>query len=120
VLFAFWIFRSTHCYDLIRAGGTHILDIAKHFHLPINEAAKKLNICPTVLKKICRKNGLPRWPHRKLQSIDRELRKLSELLGDPSQNHEQILAISGRIAHLKKERNSICFQSNPIDETYGD
>ena len=77
---------------------------------PINEAAKYLGICPTVLKKICRKNGLPRWPHRKLQSIERELQKLEELLVDPSQSCDQISALSARIDHLKKERNSICFR----------
>ena len=42
-------------------------DLAKHFHLPINIAAKELGICPTVLKKICRRNGMRRWPHRKVQ-----------------------------------------------------
>lgn len=57
-------------------GGTSIQKLAQYFHLPINEAARHLNICPTVLKKICRKNGLPRWPHRKLQSITRELEKI--------------------------------------------
>lgn len=41
-------------------------DLAQHFHLPINAAAKELGICPTVLKKICRRNGMRRWPHRKV------------------------------------------------------
>lgn len=43
-------------------------DLAQHFHLPINAAAKELGICPTVLKKICRRNGMRRWPHRKVES----------------------------------------------------
>ena len=44
-------------------------DLAQHFHLPINAAAKELGICPTVLKKICRRNGMRRWPHRKVGSF---------------------------------------------------
>jgi hypothetical protein len=49
-----------------KKGGTSILHLAQYFHYPINEAAKLLDICPTVLKKICRKHGLRRWPHRKV------------------------------------------------------
>ena len=40
--------------------------LREYFHLPINEVAKRLGVCATVLKKICRKNGVPRWPHRKV------------------------------------------------------
>lgn len=43
--------------------------IAQHFHKPINDAAKDLNICATVLKKICRQHGLLRWPSRKVYLI---------------------------------------------------
>ena len=47
-------------------GQTSIQQLAKYFHLPINVAGSRLGICPTVLKKICRKHGLSRWPHRKV------------------------------------------------------
>ena len=47
-------------------GQTSIQELAKYFHLPINVAGSRLGICPTVLKKICRKHGLSRWPHRKV------------------------------------------------------
>jgi hypothetical protein len=93
-------------------GHTSVHEIAQHFHRPINEASKFLQICPTVLKKICRKAGLPRWPHRKLQSIDRELVKLRRLLDDKtlSQTKEQIQGLQGRISHLERERKLICFE----------
>jgi len=45
-------------------------ELAPYFHLPINQVSKELGICATVLKKICRKNGIPRWPHRKIKSLD--------------------------------------------------
>ena len=41
-------------------------ELSKFFHLPINQVAKELGVCATILKKICRKNGIPRWPHRKV------------------------------------------------------
>lgn len=57
---------------------TSIQTLAQYFHLPITKAAEELGICPTVLKKICRKHGIPRWPHRKLQSVTRRLDKLHQ------------------------------------------
>jgi len=44
--------------------------IATLFHLPISEAAKHLGVGATVLKKRCRRLGIPRWPYRKLKSLD--------------------------------------------------
>lgn len=41
-------------------------ELSQYFHLPIDAASKEMSICPTVLKKICRHHGLPRWPHRKV------------------------------------------------------
>jgi len=98
-------------YSFVRLDGLlGVYEVAQHFHRPINEASKFLNICPTVLKKICRKAGLPRWPHRKLQSIHRELDKLRTLLNDNTQTEEQIQGLQGRISHLERERRHICFE----------
>eukprot|EP00798_Chlamydomonas_sp_ICE-L_P031112 gene31112-6244_t len=38
--------------------------IARLFHLPIDDASKKLRTCSTKLKKLCRQKGLSRWPYR--------------------------------------------------------
>ncbi|XP_017973178.1 PREDICTED: protein RKD5 isoform X1 [Theobroma cacao] len=40
-------------------------DIADFFSLPLYDAASTLGVCASALKKICRENGLDRWPHRK-------------------------------------------------------
>lgn len=41
-------------------------DLRDYVHLPIEKAARRLNVCPTVVKRICRRNGLRRWPSRKV------------------------------------------------------
>merc|ERR1711865_389280 len=41
-------------------------DLQQYFHLPMKEAANKLEICLSLLKKSCRRLGIPRWPSRKL------------------------------------------------------
>ncbi|KAK9093564.1 hypothetical protein Syun_028475 [Stephania yunnanensis] len=40
-------------------------DISKHFSVPIADAATFLGVCTSVLKRICRENGIVRWPYRK-------------------------------------------------------
>ncbi|GMH34699.1 hypothetical protein BSKO_02560 [Bryopsis sp. KO-2023] len=113
-----------------RKGKTSIHRLAQFFHLPINCAAKELGICPTVLKKICRKHGLTRWPHRKLRSIDKNLEKLGRLLrkshtlcksGPKEALKNDFTGTSGaftfdacqeiedRMAFLRREKALLCF-----------
>ena len=44
-------------------------EVSHCFYMPIRQAAKELNVGVTLLKKSCRKLGIPRWPHRKLKSL---------------------------------------------------
>lgn len=41
-------------------------DLSTYFHLSVADAAKKLGVSQTTLKKACRKFGLKRWPGRKV------------------------------------------------------
>ncbi|KAK1379870.1 hypothetical protein POM88_026614 [Heracleum sosnowskyi] len=54
-------------------------EISKYFYMPITQAAKELNIGLTLLKKRCRELGIPRWPHRKLKSIQALITNVKEL-----------------------------------------
>mmetsp|Transcript_19058 Transcript_19058/g.36713 ORF Transcript_19058/g.36713 Transcript_19058/m.36713 type:complete len:418 (+) Transcript_19058:477-1730(+) len=45
-------------------------DLSGNFHLPINEVARKLGLCVTVLKQRCREYGIKRWPYRKVRKLD--------------------------------------------------
>ncbi|XP_061358942.1 uncharacterized protein LOC133303094 [Gastrolobium bilobum] len=56
-----------------RAAKMQLSDLSDYFHLPIDEAARKVNLSATVVKKICRKAGLARWPHRKVKSVWKQI-----------------------------------------------
>nr|BAZ96195.1 minus dominance protein [Yamagishiella unicocca]BBC28454.1 minus dominance protein, RWP-RK containing transcription factor [Yamagishiella unicocca] len=49
-------------------------DISSFFHLPIKEASRELGLSTTYLKRICRQLGIPRWPYRKVASLDFDVR----------------------------------------------
>ncbi|KAL8497145.1 hypothetical protein ACS0TY_020722 [Phlomoides rotata] len=63
-----------------RTGNMKVRDLVNYFHLPINDAAKELNICSSAIKSICRKENLPRWPYRKIKSIQKEISRKQQSL----------------------------------------
>ncbi|KAG6574250.1 Protein RKD4, partial [Cucurbita argyrosperma subsp. sororia] len=54
-------------------------EIQKHFHIPITEAAKAMNVGLTVLKRRCRELHIMRWPHRKLKSLNSLITNVQEM-----------------------------------------
>eukprot|EP00727_Mastigamoeba_balamuthi_P012890 m51a1_g8223 hypothetical protein (357) ;mRNA; r:108755-110743 len=78
--------------------------LSLYFHLPIVDVAKKLGICATMLKKVCRRNGIPRWPFRKIKSLDKMISGLESAL-DKSPEDSQ--AIVRELAALRSKRAQI-------------
>jgi len=59
------------------AGAAVTEDILReHFHLPLQVVAKKFGMCTTALKKLCRRFGIVKWPHRQLRGIDKKIAAL--------------------------------------------
>jgi len=79
-------------------------ELSKYFHLPINQVAKELGVCATILKKICRRNGIPRWPHRKIKSLDKMISNLEvNLAKNPAEREE----IKHEVELLKTKKQEI-------------
>jgi hypothetical protein len=63
--------------ELIGAGFTVTQkELREHFHLPLHTVAKKLGMCTTAFKKLCRRFGIAKWPHRQLRGIDKKIAAL--------------------------------------------
>ncbi|KAK4794220.1 hypothetical protein SAY86_012214 [Trapa natans] len=88
-----------------RAGKLTLRDMAHYFHLPLENAAEILELCPTVVKKICRRGGLRRWPHRKIRSLQKQIRKLQPRLGSGDPMERQ--AAEAEIESLQQQMSSI-------------
>lgn len=86
--------------------------IASYFHLPIAAASREIGICATLLKKICRKYGIPRWPFRKLKSIEKAMVNLIDTLRSTPQE-EGVLT---QLVRLQRQKENILFgfaKTNP-------
>ncbi|KAJ8527121.1 hypothetical protein K7X08_029598 [Anisodus acutangulus] len=88
-----------------RTGKLRLKDFAGYLHLPIETAAKKLNICPTVMKKVCRRDGLLRWPYRKIKSIKRKILQREKSLS--SNGVEERASAKADIEKLEQELANI-------------
>ncbi|KAJ0405631.1 hypothetical protein P43SY_007732 [Pythium insidiosum] len=52
-----------------------------HFEKPLAHVAQIFGICVTLLKKICRKNGLARWPHRQIIGLRKSIASMEQAIG---------------------------------------
>ncbi|EPS73086.1 hypothetical protein M569_01670, partial [Genlisea aurea] len=80
-------------YERERTRNLKVKDLKDYLDLPMEEAARKMNVCPTVIKKICRKSGVERWPHRKIKSIEAKIsKKLQKLCSIDERERESARA----------------------------
>lgn len=85
-------------------------ELGLHFHLPEKMVAKKLGVCLTSLKKLCRQHGIHRWPYRKLKSIEKKVEKLETMLQAPS---EDVNGVRSKIHSLNEEKKRLPFSGQP-------
>jgi hypothetical protein len=52
--------------------------LESHYNVPLIEVAKIFGLSITMLKKVCRRYGIQRWPHRQIRSVNCTIRKLRE------------------------------------------
>ncbi|KAH0900725.1 hypothetical protein HID58_040228 [Brassica napus] len=88
--------------------GLCLEDLSKYFGVPIVEASRKLNVGLTVLKKKCREFGIPRWPHRKIKSLDSLIHDLQEEAEKQQEkNKAAAMVVAKKQKKLEREMRNI-------------
>ena len=64
-------------------------DLQAQFGVGLREAASNLRICPTTLKRACRRHGIKRWPRRQLAKLGARNSEGSSRSEDPSGSEQQ-------------------------------
>ncbi|KAH7850324.1 hypothetical protein Vadar_031023 [Vaccinium darrowii] len=95
-----------------RTGKMKLEDLTGYFHLPLEEAAREIKVCSTVIKKICRKSDVKRWPHRKVKKIRKKISTLREFLNRSNISAEQRARAEQELESAQQELARILNQSN--------
>ncbi|OWZ21575.1 RWP-RK domain-containing hypothetical protein [Phytophthora megakarya] len=51
-----------------------------HFEEPLAKVAAHFGICVTLLKKICRRHGIARWPHRQITGLRKSIASMEHAI----------------------------------------
>lgn len=97
-------------------GGVHVKDITlnelrPHFNKPMAVVAKELGVCITLMKKICRRNGLVRWPHRRIRSLVNRITSLQVIAAATATDAEK-KRFESQIAVLREELSAVIQNPN--------
>jgi hypothetical protein len=81
-------------------------ELRPHFGRPIADVAKEFGICTTFLKKICRRCGIKRWPHRQIRSLNRTIQML-EQVEVAALNPQEKTKYASQIEELKQKQRAV-------------
>ncbi|KAJ0397611.1 hypothetical protein P43SY_003495 [Pythium insidiosum] len=91
---------STLCKEL------NIEELRAHFGKPIVDVAREFGICTTFLKKICRRCGIKRWPHRQIRSLNRTIEMLRQAEKNTTNVQEKI-KYAAQIAEVEAKKRAV-------------
>ncbi|KAG6584736.1 putative RWP-RK domain-containing protein [Phytophthora cinnamomi] len=98
------------------ASSSITLDMLRpHFEEPLAKVAANFGICVTLLKKICRRHGIARWPHRQITGLRKSIASMEHAIGyfdgDRRESYaEQLLKQKNKLAALLEDPTT----SNPL------
>ncbi|KAL4156578.1 hypothetical protein PRNP1_005608 [Phytophthora ramorum] len=87
-----------------------IEELRDHFDRPIIDVAKDFGICITLMKKICRRNGIKRWPHRQIRSLSKSIASMEAAMLSAHGNERE--KYRDQILNLKMKRESVIADPN--------
>ncbi|XP_051196697.1 uncharacterized protein [Lolium perenne] len=95
--------------------------VAQYFCMPVKQAAEELNVGLTHLKKRCREVGIPRWPHRKVKSLETLIKNAQEL-GMPKIEVERLRQmkklIEERPGHVELDQKTMVLRQACFKEKF--
>ncbi|KAJ0407287.1 hypothetical protein ATCC90586_003145 [Pythium insidiosum] len=85
-------------------------ELRPHFNKPMAVVAKELGVCITLMKKICRRNGLVRWPHRRIRSLVNRITSLQVIASNSTGAEKK--RFQSQIISLREELSAVIQNPN--------
>ena len=81
-----------------------LTDLQRQFDRPIVDAARYFGICESILKRVCRRHGIPKWPQRSIRSLKRKIAALEENLEFLQVHERKPIELQLRSLNLQLQR----------------
>lgn len=83
-----------------------------HFERPLQEAALRFGVCTTLLKKVCRKNGIKNWPFRRICGLHKSIASMEKQVhyfdGEQKRSYaDQLYKLQLELAAYKRTGNAL-------------
>ncbi|CAN0060746.1 unnamed protein product, partial [Pylaiella littoralis] len=79
--------------------------VRQYFNYPLRPAAEAMYISVTTLKRLCRRHGVKRWPHRQINGINKALSDLE--VQQEVADGQAVTSVMDELRELHKRRNVI-------------
>ncbi|KAL3662357.1 hypothetical protein V7S43_012684 [Phytophthora oleae] len=87
-----------------------------HFERPLQHAADSFGVCTTLLKKICRRNGISNWPYRKICGLRKSIASMTKQVN--YFDGEQKRAYADQLEKLEHELQAFLRTGNEPTEEF--
>ena len=74
----------------------------------VQEAAAKLGLGITTLKRVCRSNGMTRWPFRKRNSLGRLIDRTKQVLNDGTGQDNMHKLVALQVLEKQRQVMRVC------------
>ncbi|CAB1098953.1 unnamed protein product [Ectocarpus sp. CCAP 1310/34] len=74
-----------------------------YFNYPLRTAAEAMNISVTTLKRLCRRHGVKRWPHRQISGINRAMAHLEFQQDQAGRRNSEITIRNNQVSEQMQE-----------------
>ncbi|KAG2387630.1 hypothetical protein C9374_001224 [Naegleria lovaniensis] len=94
------------------------MEISKYFSIKEEEAAKEMNISKSKLKRVKKEMGISRWPYRRLEALNQELKEVRDLIHtskDPSNDSD--VAIVETTSQANNNLTQLCEQEKILQRS---
>ncbi|CAM9230162.1 unnamed protein product, partial [Choristocarpus tenellus] len=81
-------------------------DLERYFEYPIEEVSRMMGVSTTIIKRLCRKYGIKRWPYRQIRSVNKSI-KYVELLARTAQSPDR-QRLQEQLVSLHYKKQLIC------------
>ncbi|RLN94776.1 hypothetical protein BBJ28_00006608 [Nothophytophthora sp. Chile5] len=87
-----------------------------HFERPLQQAADSFGVCTTLLKKICRRNGISNWPYRKICGLRKSIASMAKQVN--YFDGEQKRAYADQLDKLQRELEAYLRTGSEVTEAF--